>query len=1009
MCSSDLVDGGKSWTPQASGTSSWLRSVQFLDKGLRGWAVGGGGTILHTVDGGKSWALQASGALSSLHSVQFLDKGLRGWAVGTEGTILHTVNTGNSWTPQPSGTSSNLNSVQFLDKGLRGWAVGEDGLDDTILHTTDGGDSWTPQTRGTSSPLFTSPLFSVQFLDKGLRGWAVGLNGTILHTVDGGKSWTPQASGTSNWLFSVQFLDKGRRGWAVGNEGTIVHSVDGGKSWAPQVSGTSTYLNSVQFLDKGLRGWAVGLNGTILHTVNGGKSWAPQASGTSNYLRSVQFLDKGLRGWAVGLYGTILRTTNGGKTWQNSLAPYQRYPAPWYYLSWLLIAGLLAPTLRREKAEFDETESVKDMLVSDRPLEKGDPDPLGFNAIALGLSRFIRNENTLPPLTLAITGAWGSGKSSLMNLLKADLKSYGFRPVWFNAWHYQKEEHLLAALLSNIRNQAIPPWWCYAGVVFRVRLMLMRGWRQCFPLLILLAVFVASGSFLYQQPGTVEQRLTSLTETVQAFFEASEESPSKAITVKDENAKTEHNLFIKSSFISSLLALIFVIIKGFTAFGINPTRLMSSMSTRSNAKDLSKQLSFRHQFAREFKDVTRALGDRTMVIMVDDLDRCRPESVLEVLESINFLVSSGDCYVILGMDPKRVVSCVALGFKDLSAQDAGQPGEDTEKSKQNSTEAYAISYLEKLINIEVPVPVPEPEQSEKLLGNENKDWHEPSLVQDFLSFIWQNRQRFFVIGIVLLVTIISWQFGSKLSSKQNTTENIVQSVEKTPTNKQQIPITETTKPNPEKDSKKPSEDKQIARFEPGQSAEVSGYFGLPPLIFMLIIAAWIFWLRQPKVVVKDSPEFIKALRIWHKLVVAKQATPRSVKRFMNRVRYFAMHHQPQQTQPGMLKKILNRFAAEKNNTTVDTQEYIPESILVAMTAMHHTNSEWLDNDDLFKPRTNPAVVEYAKNTAASGDKDLSHKELYESTLKHIENFEKWPPTAEQRALFRKIAAGIYVH
>jgi hypothetical protein len=38
-----------------------------------------------------------------------------------------------------------------------------------------------------------------------------------------------------------------------------------------------------------------------------------------------------------------------------------------------------------------------------------------------------------------------------------------------------------------------------------------------------------------------------------------------------------------------------------------------------------------------------------MIIFIDDLDRCAKENVLEVLEAINFLVTSGHCYIILGM------------------------------------------------------------------------------------------------------------------------------------------------------------------------------------------------------------------------------------------------------------------------------------------------------------------------------------------------------------------------
>src|SRR4029079_5594187 len=109
---------------------------------------------------------------------------------------------------------------------------------------------------------------------------------------------------------------------------------------------------------------------------------------------------------------------------------YVRFPAPWYFLVLVSIGLLVLP---RREVPLVEEESVADVLISDRPLDSAAGDVLSFNAIALGLSRFLRNENTLPPLTIAIIGEWGMGKSSLMNLLRADLRSYKFRPVWFNA------------------------------------------------------------------------------------------------------------------------------------------------------------------------------------------------------------------------------------------------------------------------------------------------------------------------------------------------------------------------------------------------------------------------------------------------------------------------------------------------------------------------------------------------------------------------------------------------
>jgi photosystem II stability/assembly factor-like uncharacterized protein len=45
-------DGGLNWTRQNSNTGRRLRGVHFVD-GLRGWAVGDAGTVIHTALGGR--------------------------------------------------------------------------------------------------------------------------------------------------------------------------------------------------------------------------------------------------------------------------------------------------------------------------------------------------------------------------------------------------------------------------------------------------------------------------------------------------------------------------------------------------------------------------------------------------------------------------------------------------------------------------------------------------------------------------------------------------------------------------------------------------------------------------------------------------------------------------------------------------------------------------------------------------------------------------------------------
>src|SRR5437763_17058172 len=115
---------------------------------------------------------------------------------------------------------------------------------------------------------------------------------------------------------------------------------------------------------------------------------------------------------------------------------------------------------------------------------------------ALGLSRFIRNPKAQPPVTIAIEGEWGEGKSSVMSLLRGDLEKSRYRPVWFNAWHHQSEEQLLAALLQHIKDQAVPPWWHIDNWIFRARLLHFR-FREKWLLMIIL-VLALCGSIAFE-------------------------------------------------------------------------------------------------------------------------------------------------------------------------------------------------------------------------------------------------------------------------------------------------------------------------------------------------------------------------------------------------------------------------------------------------------------------------------------------------------------------------------
>ncbi|MGA2740651.1 MAG: YCF48-related protein, partial [Bryobacteraceae bacterium] len=394
------------------------------------------------------------------------------WAVGADGTILHSAD-GATWRPQASGTTNYLFSVYGTGDGKTLWAVGERG---TILHSTDGA-TWQPQARGT-----TDFLFSVYGSGDGKTLWAVGTGGTILRSADG-ATWQPQTSGTTNDLLSVYGSGDGKTLWAVGAFGTILHSADG-VTWQPQLSGTTNYLNSVYGTGDGKTLWAVGAGGTILHSVDGA-TWKPQTSGATNYLHSVYGSGDGKTLWAVGTGGTILTTHDGGATWTK---PRYRYrPALWVW-PMVALAGtlLVSGMVRLQRPPVAPKQSIENAALSDQPATKLEQDLLDAADTVLALAEFLRNRNTEPPVTLSVEGDWGTGKTSIMRMLDSELRRAQVPTVWFNAWHNEGEERMLAFLLESIRQQAFPRWWDPRGIPFRMRLLALRFER--WPVILLLLV-----------------------------------------------------------------------------------------------------------------------------------------------------------------------------------------------------------------------------------------------------------------------------------------------------------------------------------------------------------------------------------------------------------------------------------------------------------------------------------------------------------------------------------------
>lgn len=97
--------------------------------------------------------------------------------------------------------------------------------------------------------------------------------------------------------------------------------------------------------------------------------------------------------------------------------------------------------------------------IIDVPRQHNQEDLFGIEKYQIGLQQFIRNADT--PLTVALQGEWGSGKTSLMNLLKNELCDKDKSPfygIWINTWQYSlltSPEHTLLKIISGLTDEII--------------------------------------------------------------------------------------------------------------------------------------------------------------------------------------------------------------------------------------------------------------------------------------------------------------------------------------------------------------------------------------------------------------------------------------------------------------------------------------------------------------------------------------------------------------------------
>ena len=302
------------WELQTSGTLRELRGVSFVNP-LRGWVVGGVGTVLMTTDGGETWSGDDSVQVGSypmaedLLGVHFVDDST-GWAVGgysynDRAVVLKTTDGGLTWSSHNYSINGWLADVYFTN-ATHGWAVGRGDFSSALILRTTNGTTWSTPAQGVPS----QPLRAVFFADTS-HGWAIGHAGVFIHTNDGGLHWSGSSLDTTLRLDGL-FVADGTL-LAVGDGGAIFQAAHADSEWARQDHGGRYALSSIAFATPEV-GYAVAANGCALRTTNGGAVWLPDLSDSGHAMAAVCFIDA-LSGWKIGYNARFEKTTDGGATW----------------------------------------------------------------------------------------------------------------------------------------------------------------------------------------------------------------------------------------------------------------------------------------------------------------------------------------------------------------------------------------------------------------------------------------------------------------------------------------------------------------------------------------------------------------------------------------------------------------------------------------------------------------------------------------------------------------------
>ncbi|EPN7234962.1 Qat anti-phage system ATPase QatA [Vibrio vulnificus] len=271
-------------------------------------------------------------------------------------------------------------------------------------------------------------------------------------------------------------------------------------------------------------------------------------------------------------------------------------------------------------------------------------DLLNNEAIASTIIEILRSRPN-HPITIGVHGDWGAGKSSVLEMIESGLNGENeVLCLKFNGWRFQGFEDAKIALIEGIVSGLIEKRPALTKAATTVKDVFHRiDWLKL--------AKRAGGLLVTASTGipTIDQ-VQSLVGSLQSIVN----NPSELATKENILAAIEDA-------------------KGILKPG--------------EAKNVPEEV---EAFRKAFDDLLKEAGVKQLIVLVDDLDRCLPDTAIETLEAIRLFVFTARTAFVVAADEAMIEYSVRKHFPELP--DSTGPRD------------YARNYLEKLIQVPFRIP-----------------------------------------------------------------------------------------------------------------------------------------------------------------------------------------------------------------------------------------------------------------------------------------------------------------